>query len=196
MKDFDHLMSVWQEQPKRDQLSVDDVLKQVKKGISGMSSKLFWNITGMGVCLVGLFVAMLFFVFTSWVTYVGLTIILITMLLYIMMMVRDYRIISKQDVTINPAEYLQSLKEYQRNRTEVYGWLYYLYVILMSTGLLLYFFEVLESTSAAFKMVAYASYALFIVFCSSYIRSHFVKTEQEKLNLMIDRLVRLQEQFD
>lgn len=196
MKDFDHLMSVWQEQPKRDQLSVDDVLKQVKKGISGMSSKLFWNITGMAVCLVGLFVAMLFFVFTSWVTYVGLTIVLITMLLYIMMMVRDYRIISKQDVTINPAEYLQSLKEYQRNRTEVYGWLYYLYVILMSTGLLLYFFEVLESSSAAFKMVAYGSYALFILFCSSYIRSHFVKTEQEKLNLMIDRLVRLQEQFD
>ena len=29
MKDFDHLMSVWQEQPKKDQLSVDDVLKQV-----------------------------------------------------------------------------------------------------------------------------------------------------------------------
>lgn len=196
MKDFDHLMSVWQEQPKRDQLSVEDVLKQVKKGISGMSSKLFWNITGMGACLVGLFAAMLFFVFTSWITYVGLTIILITMLLYIMMMVRDYRIISKQDVTTNPAEYLQSLKEYQKNRTEIYGWLYYLYVILMSTGLLLYFFEVLQSTSTAFKTVAYGGYTAFILFCSFYIRSHFVKTEQEKLNLLIDRLVRLQEQFD
>jgi uncharacterized protein YfbU (UPF0304 family) len=32
MKDFDHLMSVWQAQPKQDQLSVDEVLKQVKKG--------------------------------------------------------------------------------------------------------------------------------------------------------------------
>jgi len=196
MKDFDHLMSVWQEQPKRDQLSVDDVLKQVKKGISGMSSKLFWNITGMGVCLAGLFAAMLFFVFTSIITYIGMVIILITMALYIMMMVRDYRIISKQDVTINPAEYLQSLKEYQKNRTEVYGWLYYLYVILMSTGLLLYFFEVLQSTSAAFKTLAYGGYIAFILFCSFYIRSHFVKTEQEKLNLLIDRLVRLQEQFD
>ena len=196
MKDFDHLMSVWQEQPKRDQLSVDDVLKQVKKGISGMSSKLFWNITGMGACLVGLFAAMLFFVFTSWITYVGLTIILITMLLYIIMMVRDYRIISRQDVTINPTQYLQNLKEYQKNRNELYGWLYYLYVILMSTGLLLYFFEVLESASGAFKTAAYTGYTAFILFCSFYIRSHFVKTEQEKLNLLIDRLVRLQEQFD
>jgi hypothetical protein len=48
MKDFDHLMSVWQEQPKKDQLSVDDVLKQVKKGMSAMSRKLFWGIVLMG----------------------------------------------------------------------------------------------------------------------------------------------------
>lgn len=196
MKDFDHIMSVWQAQPKRDQLSVEDVLKQVKRGISGMSSKLFWNITGMGVCLTGLLAAMLFFVFTSWITYLGIIIILITMALYIMMMVRDYRIINKQDVTTNPAEYLQSLKEYQKNRTEIYGWLYNLYVLLMSTGLLLYFFEVLQSASAAFKVAAYGSYIGFVLFCSLYIRSHFVKNEQEKLNLLIDRLIRLQEQFD
>lgn len=196
MKDFDHLMSVWQAQPKKDQLSVEDVLKQVKKGINGMSSKLFWNITGMVVCLLGLFAAVLFFVFTSWVTYLGIIIILITMGLYIMMMVRDYRIINKQDVTTNPTEYLQSLKEYQKNRTEIYGWLYYLYVLLMSTGLLLYFFEVLQSASSIFKVIAYGSYILFILFCSFYIRGHFVKNEQEKLNLLIDRLVRLQEQFN
>ena len=196
MKDFDHLMSVWQAQPKKDQLSVEDVLKQVKKGINGMSSKLFWNITGMVACLLGLFAAVLFFVFTSWVTYLGIFIILITMALYIMMMVRDYRIINKQDVTTNPTEYLQSLKEYQKNRTEVYGWLYYLYVLLMSTGLLLYFFEVLQSASPQFKTIAYGSYILFILFCSFYIRSHFVKNEQEKLDLLIDRLVRLQEQFN
>jgi hypothetical protein len=66
----------------------------------------------------------------------------------------------------------------------------------MSTGLLLYFFEVLQSTSAAFKTLAYGGYIAFILFCSFYIRAHFVKTEQEKLNLLIDRLVRLQEQFD
>jgi hypothetical protein len=196
MKDFDHLMSVWQEQPKRDQLSVDDVLKQVKKGISGLSSKLLWNITSMMVSSVGLFLVMLFFVFTSWVTYLGLFIILITLLLYVMMMVRDYRIISKRDATVNPIEYLQDLKEYQKNRAEVYGWLYYIYVMLMSTGLLLYLFEVLQSTSTAFKITAYSIYTGLILFSTFYLRGRFVKGEQEKLSLMIDRLMRLQDQFD
>jgi Ca2+/Na+ antiporter len=196
MKDFDHLMSVWQEQPKKDQLSVDDVLKQVKKGMSGLSRKLFWNITSMGILLGGLFLMMLFFVFNSWVTYLGMVIILIAMVLSVIMMIRDYRIISKQDITTNPTEYLEDLKQYQKNRTKVYGRLYYAYVILMSTGLLLYFFEVLQNTSTIFKIVAYGFYIGLVTFSTFYIRGQFVKNEQDKLNLMIDRLIRLQNQFD
>ena len=196
MKDFDHIMSVWQEQPKRDQLSVDDVLKQVKKGMSGLGRKLLWNIISMAISFIGLLIVMVFFVFTSWVTYLGMVIILITMILYVMMMIRDYRIISKRDITLNPIDYLQDLKEYQKNRATVYGWLYYLYVILISTGLLLYFFEVLESASAAFKIVAYGITIAWLLFCTFYLKNRFVKSEQEKLNLMIDRLIRLQDQFD
>jgi hypothetical protein len=196
MKDFDHLMSVWQEQPKKDQLSVDDVLKQVKKGMTGLSRKLFWNITTMGIAFALFFLAMLFFVFDSWVTYLGIGIILVTVSLYVMMMIRDYRIISKQDITINPTEYLQNLKEYQKNRAAIYGWLYYVYVIAMSTGLLLYFFEVLQSSSTSFKIAAYGFYFALTLFATFYIRDRFVKSEQDKLNLMIDRLIRLQNQFD
>jgi type IV secretory pathway TrbD component len=196
MKDFDHLMSVWQEQPKKDQLSVDDVLKQVKKGMSGLSRKLFWNITSMVVSLAGLFLVMLFFVFNSWITYLGISIILITMILYVMMMVRDYRIIHKQDITVNPTDYLQNLRDYQKNRAEVYGWLYYVYVVLISAGLLLYFYEVLESASTTFKIIAYGLTTAWLLFCTFYLKGRFVKSEQDKLNLMIDRLIRLQNQFD
>jgi uncharacterized membrane protein len=196
MKDFDHLMSVWQEQPKKDQLSVDDVLKQVKKGMGGLGRKLLWNIISMGISFSVLFFVMLFFVFNSWITYLGIVIIMVTMVLYVMMMVRDYRIISKRDVTINPAEYLQDLKEYQKNRAKVYGGLYYLYVILISSGLLLYFFEVLQSASATFKIVAYGITIAWLLFCTFFLRGRFVKSEQDKLNLMIDRLIRLQNQFD
>jgi hypothetical protein len=196
MKDFDHLMSVWQEQPKKDQLSVDDVLKQVKKGMSGMSRKLLLGIITMSVSFVGVLGVMLFLVFTSWVTYVGIIIIMITILLYGLMMIRDYRVISKQDITTNPTEYLQSLKEYQRNRAVVYGWLFYAYMLLISCGLVLYFFEVLQSSSTAFKLAAYGFSALWFLFCTFYLKGRFVKNEQDKVNLMIDRLIRLQNQFD
>ncbi len=196
MKDFDHLMSVWQEQPKRDQLSVDDVLKQVKKGMSGMGRKLFWGIVLMGASFIGLFMMMLFLIFTSWVTYAGIIIVLLTILLYGMVMVRDYRTIRKLDITINPTEYLQSLKEYQKNRAALYGWLFYVYMLLISCGLVLYFFEVLHNSSTAFKIAAYGFSALWLLFCTFYLRGRFIKNEQDKVNLMIDRLIRLQNQFD
>jgi len=196
MKDFDHLLSVWQGQPKPDQLSVDDVLKQVKKGMSSMSNKLLWSIACMSVAMIVILGVMLFFVFTSWITYLGIAIILITMILYIMMMVRDYRLIHGRDATINPTEYLQSLKEYQKNRAEIYGWMYYIYVLMISIGLALYFFEVLQSASKAFKITAYSLTAGWLLFCTTFLRKRFVSNEQEKLNLMIDRLVRLQNQFD
>jgi type IV secretory pathway TrbD component len=196
MKDFDHLMSVWQEQPKQDQLSVDDVLKQVKKGMSGISDKLLWGVIIMSSSFVGLFAVMIFFVFNSWITYVGIVILLITLLLYSLVMLRDYRLISKQDITINPAEYLQSLKEYQKSRAELYGWLFYLYVILISSGLVLYFYEVLQSASTAFKIIVYGISAIWLLFCTFFLKDRFVKNEQNKINVMIDRLIRLQDQFD
>ena len=196
MKDFDHLISVWQEQPKRDQLSVDDVLKQVKKGISGMSQKLLWNIVSMGLAVSAMLAVMLFFVFQSLITYLGIGILIITLVLYALMMVRDYRLISKQDATINPADYLQSLQVYQKNRAKVYGWMYYLYVLLISTGLLFYFFEVLQSTTALFKAIIYTVYGVLVLFTTFYVRERFVKNEQDKLGQLIERLTKLQGQFD
>jgi magnesium-transporting ATPase (P-type) len=196
MKDFDHIISVWQDQPKKDQLSVDDMLKQVKKGVSGLSRKLFWNITIMAVTLSGILAVMLFFAFNAWQTYLGIAIILVAVLLSLLVMLRDYRIISKHDITINPAAYLQDLKEYQKNRSKLYGRLYFIYVLLMSAGLFLYFMEVLQSTSAMFKAISYSVYVAFVLFATFYIRGQFVKSEQEKLNLIIDRLTRLQNQFD
>ena len=196
MKDFDHLISVWQEQPKRDQLSVDEVLKQVKKGVNTMSNKLLLNIASMTISFLVILGVMLFLVFQSWVTYAGMSIILITMSLYIYMMIRDYRLIHSRDITTNPTDYLQHLKEYQRNRAEIYGWLYYVYVLLISLGMGLYFFEVLQGASKALKVAAYGFTGIWFLFCATYLRKRFVLAEQEKLGLLIDRLVRLQNQFD
>lgn len=196
MKDFDHLISVWQEQPKRDQLSVDEVLKQVKRSVGGMSRKLLWNIISMSVSFAAILAIMLFVAFRYWVSYLGMSIILITMILYIFMMIRDYRLIHSRDITINPTDYLQHLKEYQKNRAEIYGRLYYIFVLLISLGMSLYFFEVLQNLTKAFKIAAYSFTGIWYLLCATYLRKRFLSNEQEKLSLMVDRLVRLQSQFD
>jgi len=196
MKDFEHIMSVWQAQPANDQLSVDEALKQVKKGISGLSRKLMWGIVAMIVALVNSFAVLFFSVFQSWVTYVGLFIMVLTMLLYVLMMIRDYRIIHKRDATSSPAEYLEDLKTYQKNRAKLYGNLYYTYVMLLSVGLTLYFLEVLQDASVLGKIVVYTLTLTWFLICTFYLKQRIVKSEEEKINLIVERLERLKGQFE
>jgi Ca2+/Na+ antiporter len=196
MKDFDHLLSVWQGQPKQEQLSVENTLKQAKKGMNSISRKLYWSITAMIASLVLMASVMLFLVFESWVTYTGIIIMLSTMVLYTMTVIRDYKLIHKQDVTTNPSEYLEALKEYQRRRSNLFGWVFYLYVVMLSIGLSLYFYEVMQSASLVFKIIVYTITVSWILFCTFYLKKRIFITEQEKVNGIIDRLMRLKGQFE
>jgi hypothetical protein len=175
---------------------VDEVLKQVKKGIRSITNKLYWTIVAMVAITIFAAIVTFFLAFKSGVTTAGILIVLITMLMYLSLTVRHYHILSKRDATINPAEYLESLKEYQKNRSKVIGWFYYIYILMISAGLALYFIEVLESSSLVFKIVTYGSIIIWFLFTTFYLKPRMFKNEEEKLNLMIDRLVRLKEQFD
>src|ERR1700712_3491494 len=196
MKEFEHLVSVWQGQPKPDKLSVDEALKQVKKGIRGITRRLYWGIEAMIALAACAFIITFFFAFRSPATTIGILIILVTMLMYLSLLVRHYHILNKHDLTQNPTDYLDSLKEYQKNRTKVVGWFYYIYMLLISAGLALYFVEVLEDAPLYFKLVTYGSTIIWFLFITFYLKPRMFKNEEEKLNLMIDRLIRLQEQFD
>jgi len=195
MKDFEHLMTVWQNQPVKEQLSVDEALKYVKKGMGSLSRKLMWGIVAMIVAIVNAFVILFFMVFQSWVTYVGILIMLIPMVTYVVMMFRDYRLIHRRDVTVNPTDYLQSLKEYKKNRAVLYGKLYYSYIVLLSIGLALYFLEVLNDATLVGKIVVYTLTAVWFLICTFYLKDRIVKNEEEKINLIVERLERLKEQF-
>jgi membrane protein YdbS with pleckstrin-like domain len=196
MKEFEHLMSVWQGQPSADKLSVDEVLKQVKKGIRGITNKLYWGIVAMIVLIACAFIITFFFAFRSTATTIGILIILVTMVMYLSLIVRHYHILNKHDLTLNPTDYLNTLKEYQKKRSKVIGWFYYVFMLLISTGLALYFIEVLEKAPLYFKLITYGSIIIWFLFITLYLKPRMFKNEEEKLNLMIDRLIRLQEQFD
>jgi hypothetical protein len=111
-------------------------------------------------------------------------------------MIRQYHILKKHDMTQNPSEYLKDLKDYQKDRSKIIGWFYYTYMLLISTGLALYFVEVLEDAPLYFKLITYGSTIIWFLFITLYLKPRMFKNEEEKLNLMIDRLIRLQEQFD
>ncbi|RFZ94379.1 hypothetical protein D0C36_02150 [Mucilaginibacter conchicola] len=189
-------MSVWQAQPPKEHLSVDEVVKQVKRGIRSFTSRLYWSIVAMIATVAAAFILMFFIAFKSPATTIGILIILVAMAMYLYFMIRHYQILNKHDLTQNPIDYLDSLKKYQKDRSRTIGWFFYFYTLLISAGLALYFLEVLENAPPSFKIITYSSIILWFLFNTFYIKPRMFKNEEEKLNLLIDRLERLQQQFD
>jgi Flp pilus assembly protein TadB len=118
------------------------------------------------------------------------------MLSYALVMIRDYRLIHQRDVTVNPSDYLQNLKEYKKNRARLFGKLYYLYILSLSVGLALYFLEVLNEATLFAKIAIYTLTLTWFLVCTFYLRERIAKNEEEKINLIVDRLERLSGQFE
>jgi len=196
MKDFEHLLTVWQGQPVKEQLSVDEALKQVKKGINGLSCRLLWGIAAMLITTVIVIYLAVFGVFTTWTSDVGLLVISVGMVNYVVLQIGDYRTISKHDPTTDPINYLGSLKAYQKRRAYLYGRFWYTFAIIVTAGMTFYTYEILENKPIGIKLICYTLWFAYIMFATFFLKDRIIKSEKEKVSLMIEKLERLQEQFD
>lgn len=107
MKNFEELSSLWITQPKAEHVPADTILKQVKKSASALNRKLLWSVLIMALAFILMIVLFLFFLFNSWLTYAGIFITMSTILIYAIMMFRDYRLLASHDPTTEVNIYLE-----------------------------------------------------------------------------------------
>ncbi|MBE7175002.1 MAG: hypothetical protein INR69_01270 [Mucilaginibacter polytrichastri] len=195
MKDFEQIEKLWKAQTEERVRPADDVLRQVKKDVGGIGRKLYGGLIAMSITLVVMFLILFFIPFHAATTRVGIGIVMLTVCLYALIMLRDYRLITRHDITADPVSYLQQIKKYQRNRASFSGWLFYAYILLLSAGFGLYFIEVFASVAYWIKLAASTITAAWFLFCTFYLKTRISRSEEEKVALIIDRLERLQKQF-
>ena len=196
MKNFEHLLTVWQGQPVKEQLSVDEVLKQVKKGVSSISNKLRREIAVVSVAIAVIGSLAVFGSFHNTISSVGLLLLVAGMAIYLTLQIADYRTLAKHDPTQNPVAYLQNLKAYQKHRAYVNGRFFYTYSLIVAAAIALYTIEVLEGQSLWLRLGFYVFCAAYLIFCTFYLKNIIIKNENEKVNLMIERLERIKGQFE
>lgn len=195
MKNFDELSSLWTKQPHNEHINVETILKQVKKGTTALNKKLLWSVLIMATAFILMIVLFLFFLFNSWLTYAGIFITMSTILIYGILMFRDYRLLASHDPTTEVNIYLEKLKIYQTSRANRYGKMFYVYSILLSLGLGLFLIEVLRPASLFLEVATYTIFLGWILIVTFYWRKRIIKTEQKKISEIINRLERLKEQF-
>ncbi|WP_412469210.1 hypothetical protein [Pedobacter sp. KLB.chiD] len=195
MQAFDQIQELWQKHEVEVKLSADEMLQQAKKEVNGLKLKSALNIGGMLLSFLAIAALWIFFHFESWTTHVGISITIIAIGVYTIILYRDYRLISKNDFTAHPNEFLNNLKTYQLNRYKLYNSLYWFYAIALSLGLIFYFVEILAYFNTIQKVIAIGLTALWIIFCSTILRKAVIKREKERIALLIEKFERISGQI-
>ncbi|MEH3115702.1 hypothetical protein [Pedobacter terrae] len=195
MQAFDQIQELWQQHEVEIKVSADEMLQQAKKEVNGLKLKSALNIGGMLLSFIVIAALWIFFHFESWTTHVGISITLIAIGVYTLILYRDYRLISKNDFTAHPKEFLNNLKTYQLNRYKLYNTLYWFYAIALALGLGFYFVEIMARFSNMQKVIAVGLTALWIIFCSTILRKAVIKREKERVALLIEKFERIGSQI-
>lgn len=195
MQEFDHIEALWAKHTVDVKISADDMLKQAKKEVNGMRTKSILNIGGMLLSLIAMAMLWLFYDVQSWTTHAGISIIIIAIAVYTIILYSNHRLIAKSDFTVNPNEFIVSLKQYQLSRFALYNRLYWFYAIALSLGMVFYFVEILAHLDLWIQIVAIVVSFGWMIFCSTLVRKAVIKRDKERIALLIEKFERISGQF-
>jgi len=194
MQEFDHIEALWAKHSVDVKISADDMLKQAKKDVSSIRTKSLLNILGMGVSFL-IMAALWLFDFQSWTTHAGISIIIIAIGVYTIILYRNHQILTKSDFTVNPTEFIASLKTYQLSRHELYNRLYWFYTIALSLGMIFFFVEILNHLDLWIQLLLIGISFGWMIFCSTLVRKAVIKRDKERIALLIEKFERISNQF-
>jgi len=195
MQEFDDIKSLWHNHPVEVKISSGEMLQQVKKEVNSVRTKSLLNIIGMGFSFVAVACLWLFFDFNSWTTHAGITILITAIAVYTFILYRGHRLISETDFTANPNDFLSELRVYQVSRYSLYNRLFWIYLIALSVGSALFFFEILAYFSLWKQVLVVVLSFGWLIFCATFVRKLVIKKEKERIALLIEKFERISTQF-
>jgi len=195
MQEFEHIQSLWQSHTVEVKISAEEMLDQAKKEVNAIRTKSLFNIGGMVISFIAISSLLLFFDFNSWTTAAGIGIIVLAVAIYTVLLYREHRLISRNDFTEHPGEFLSKLHEYQLSRYNLYNRLYWFYASAVSLGFILYFYEILGNMDTWLQIVFSLFTVFWMIFCATILRTSFMKKEKERIDLLIEKFERISSQL-
>ena len=191
MQEFNQIEALWAKHTVDVKISAEDMLKQAKKEVNSMRTKSLLNILGMCFSVLAMVMLWLFYDVQSWTTHVGISVIIVTILVFTIILYNNYKIISKVDFTVYPNEFIAKLKLYQLNRLAMYNRLYWFYTVALSLGMALYFIEILERMEFWMQTTTIVISFGWMIFCSTLVRKAVIKKDKERIALLIEKFERI-----
>lgn len=195
MKDFEALMSIWQDQIERPKVSHEDVLKRIRRDKNALSRRLLFEMGGMALAIALLSYVWYSNPFRMWTTHLAMLMFMVCCIYYIFTLVHNYRRISSVQLFERPGDYIQYLKKYKHDRYIFNTRKYRYYSLFFTAAFVLYFIEIAFLADPLITIVGAVLTAAWIAFCYFFLMRIYIKKEETKLEGMIHNLERLREQF-
>ena len=178
MKNFDDIQSMWNRQEAGQLGSADDAIMNARQFEKSMARKL-------GICIVALSLTVIFLLiiwttyqFPSVLTHVGLTIVVLTVSVFTILYLKEYRHLRHDRSTSESSEYLSHLKTYYQSRRKMARAVEWIYTSLLSAGILLYMYSLLQTAPQWIQIVSYGATMAWIIIATFWGHIKFKKQQK------------------
>ncbi|MFC6100604.1 hypothetical protein [Olivibacter domesticus] len=196
MKDFNELKQLWHVQQENEGVSYDAILSTIRHTKNKYTSKLLTHVISIIIIVLMTLYIFVTVPFYTWTTQLSMFIVIICLIYYMIVQIKDYQAINKSENLLNkPEEYISYLTIYKHHRYKLNTRNYKIYTICLSIAIGLYLIEMSFYVSAiALAIFAVATIAWFLI-CYFILMKVYIKKESEKLEELIGKLKNLKDQF-
>jgi uncharacterized membrane protein YciS (DUF1049 family) len=196
MKDFNELKQLWHVQQEHDGVSYDAILNTVKQTKNKYTAKLLSHVISIAVIVLITIYIFISFRFHTWTTLLSMFIVISCLVYYMLIQIKDYRSISSSESLLNkPEAYIAYLQAYKQHRYRLNTRNYTIYTISLSIALALYLIEMSFYVSTFALVLFVIGTIIWFLICYFVLMKVYIKKESERLEELINKLKKLEEQF-
>lgn len=196
MQDFDELKNIWQQEEPKRMPEASEVLARISSTKHALTQNLLKAIIQLVPAFVVVLLIAIFIKFESQVTYAGIIIILVAIIVYGYFVVRHYFDLAKDYSLLKPVEYLVVIqKQYEvRKKFNTIGGL--VYSLILYVGIILYMIEVAGHLTLVWQVAGYSLTTLWFLYVYFVLSKKVIRSENEKFETIINQLKKLSGQFE
>ncbi len=192
MKDFDAIKDLWQQSDPAEKNKID-AATLIKQSASSknklMREKLIAAIllliTGIFIACSGFFARLYFH---SSLTYAGLVMIVLVVLVQSLVMFKGWRKLKNIDDTLPPAEHLQQWEAYYSSSKKHIKWNMPFYFIALNLAMVIYFIEIFRNWSTQNIILASTVYGGWMLYAYFVLGKRGMRREEKRYKIIITNL--------
>jgi uncharacterized membrane protein len=195
MNNFDDIEALWKAPQRLDIPAADAIIKKAVKEKNQIVRKILVQSFCMLLALVSIIYVMLFVHFQYLSSYIGIAIMIICIITYTVIRLRQSLFLKRVDFSQSPNDLLQQFEKFHQHQkwinTKGVMW----YTLFLNLGFAFYFYETVAIAHAKllWKIIFIVIYISWMLIATLWLGKRSVKKEHAKTNAIIEKLKQLKE---